>query len=121
MARLITRPDDQAPGEGVPLGEGVEQSVDERECRHGRPVDEPGVQRVVAGAQRAVDDRAAVVADGEGSALHPADQLVRCHAQPRLLPHLADERGGVVLARLHAAARHRPQPAPRLVGALHEQ
>ena len=65
------------PGEGVPLREGVEQPVDERERRHGRPVDEPGVQRVVAGAQRAVDDRAAVVGDGERSALHPADQLVR--------------------------------------------
>src|SRR5690349_9482958 len=109
------------PWQSVPLGEGVDQAVDERERRHGRAVDEAGVQGVVAGPQRAGHDGAAVVGDDEAPAPHPADQCVRRDLQPGLLEHLADEGCCVVLARLHASSWHRPQAAARLVGPLDQE
>jgi hypothetical protein len=84
-------------------------------------VDEPGVQGVVAGPQRAADDGAAVVRDGEPAAPHAADQRAGGDPQARLLAQLPHDRRGVVLARLDPAAGHGPPPAPGVVGPLHEQ
>ena len=96
---------------GRPTRERIRQPVDER-SRHAARATNRASRRRHRRRRGRRDDLAAVVEDPVGPPHDASDQRPGVTSSPVSSYISRPERGGVVLARLDAAARHRPQPRP---------